>query len=177
MFLYKRAQIFVADVWGAFGGAGLGAFPDLHRLTTFADYRVPVLLRQLSVLHYSPELAAKVTVLAFGYQLQTAKKNSQMKECTRDCGSRGFSATPPTLLPKVHVSAITKNNECQVASNLFTRPTKVPMVLQQLGAAIQCQSCCHVNVTNSRSVSVHRAQTRYKHCRVPAVLRQLGILR
>lgn len=60
IFLYKRAQIFVADVWGAFGGAGLGAFHDLHRLTTFADYRVPVVLRQLGILSYSTELAAKV---------------------------------------------------------------------------------------------------------------------
>lgn len=39
MFLHKRAQIFVADVWGAFGGAGPGAFRDIARLTTFADYR------------------------------------------------------------------------------------------------------------------------------------------
>ncbi|PNG63007.1 hypothetical protein TSOC_015453, partial [Tetrabaena socialis] len=26
VFLYKRAQIFVGDVFGAFGGEGLGAF-------------------------------------------------------------------------------------------------------------------------------------------------------
>lgn len=60
MFLYKRAQIFAADVWGAFGGAGLGTFSDLHRLTTFADYRVPVVLRQLGILNYSAQLAAQV---------------------------------------------------------------------------------------------------------------------
>ena len=62
MFLYKRAQIFVADVWGAFGGAGLGAFSDVGRLTTFADYRVPVVLRQLGILVYSADLAAQVRV-------------------------------------------------------------------------------------------------------------------
>lgn len=60
MFLYKRAQIFVGDMWGAFGGLGLGAFHDIGRLTTFADYRVPVVLRQLGALRYSPALAAKV---------------------------------------------------------------------------------------------------------------------
>lgn len=40
VFFYKRAQIFVGDVWGAFGGQGLGAFDDIHCLTMFADYRV-----------------------------------------------------------------------------------------------------------------------------------------
>ena len=33
MFLYKRAQIFAGDLWGAFGGTGLGAFHDVDRLT------------------------------------------------------------------------------------------------------------------------------------------------
>ncbi len=63
VFLYKRAQIFVADVWGAFGGAGLGAFSDIGRLTTFADYRVPVVLRQLGVLRYADNLAKQVKEL------------------------------------------------------------------------------------------------------------------
>jgi hypothetical protein len=39
VFFYKRAQIFAADVYGAFGGRGLGAFNDADRLTCFADYR------------------------------------------------------------------------------------------------------------------------------------------
>jgi hypothetical protein len=37
--LLKRAQILVADVWACFGGTGLGAFNDMHRITMFADYR------------------------------------------------------------------------------------------------------------------------------------------
>ena len=41
-------------------GKGLGAFPDIGELTMFADYRVPVVLRQLDILQYSPELAHKV---------------------------------------------------------------------------------------------------------------------
>lgn len=36
LFYYKRAQIFVGDVFGAFGGQGLGSFPDIGQLTTFA---------------------------------------------------------------------------------------------------------------------------------------------
>ena len=31
VFFYKRAQIFVGDLWGSFGGAGLGAFDDIER--------------------------------------------------------------------------------------------------------------------------------------------------
>lgn len=54
----KRAQILVADLHGAFGGEGLGAFSDLDQLTAFADYKVPQVLRRFGVLRYSPELEA-----------------------------------------------------------------------------------------------------------------------
>ena len=57
---YKRAQIFVADVWGAFGGQGAGAFSDIGALTMFADYRVPAQLRTMDLLEYSPGLASRV---------------------------------------------------------------------------------------------------------------------
>src|ERR1700753_2903878 len=33
---FKRAQIFVADVWAAFDGDGLGQFNDIDRITMFA---------------------------------------------------------------------------------------------------------------------------------------------
>ncbi|CAI5471145.1 unnamed protein product [Closterium sp. Yama58-4] len=58
--LFKRAQIFVADVWGAFNGRGLGHFSDIHRLTMFADYVVPAVLRSRGVLRYAAGLAAAV---------------------------------------------------------------------------------------------------------------------
>ena len=58
--LYKRAQIFAADVWGAFGGRGIGAFDDVAALTTFADYRVPQLLRARGAVWLEPELAAQI---------------------------------------------------------------------------------------------------------------------
>jgi hypothetical protein len=60
VFFYKRAQIFVGDVYGAFGGKGLGCFHDIDQLTMFADYRVPVVLRLMGLLHYSPELQQQV---------------------------------------------------------------------------------------------------------------------
>jgi hypothetical protein len=56
----KRAQIFVSDLWGTFGGIGFGHFTDLESLTAFADYRLPQLLRQHGILHYADELAERV---------------------------------------------------------------------------------------------------------------------
>ena len=79
VYFYKRAQIFVGDVWTAFGkkrclreecGVGVasgsvdsGAFFDIENLTAFADYRLPQLLRARGVLVYSDSLAAAVDAL------------------------------------------------------------------------------------------------------------------
>ena len=52
VFFYKRAQILVGDLWGAFQGSGVGQFSDIEVLTTFADYRVPVVLRTEGALVY-----------------------------------------------------------------------------------------------------------------------------
>ncbi|XP_014519503.2 queuosine salvage protein [Vigna radiata var. radiata] len=60
VFLYKRAQIFAADLWGAFGGQGYGEFKDVGSLTIMADYIVPAVLRQLGVLKYSSALASTI---------------------------------------------------------------------------------------------------------------------
>jgi len=60
IFLYKRAQIFVGDIYGAYEGKGLGEFSDLSYLTCFADYRVPQLLRHLGILTYDEKLAKKI---------------------------------------------------------------------------------------------------------------------
>lgn len=57
---YKRAQICVADLAGALDGRGYGEFHDLDRLTAFADYKVPQVLRRLGILAYAPALAEKV---------------------------------------------------------------------------------------------------------------------
>ncbi|XP_044469955.1 queuosine salvage protein-like [Mangifera indica] len=57
VFLYKRAQIFAADLWGAFKGKGYGEFKDIGAITMFADYVVPAVLQQLGVLKYSSSLA------------------------------------------------------------------------------------------------------------------------
>lgn len=61
---YKRAQIAVADVWAALGRCSTSNqrchFTDMNLITTFPDYRVPQILRQVGALQYTPELAAKV---------------------------------------------------------------------------------------------------------------------
>ena len=56
----KRAQICVADLYGAFNGQSWGAFQDLDQLTIFADYKLPQVLRHYGALVYTPELAAQV---------------------------------------------------------------------------------------------------------------------
>ncbi len=56
----KRAQICVADLYGALGGKRWGAFTDLDKLTIFADYKLPQVLRHFGVLEYAPELAQRI---------------------------------------------------------------------------------------------------------------------
>jgi hypothetical protein len=58
--LYKRAQILVSDLHGIYAGQGLGAFSDLDRLTAFADYKIPQVLREAGILVYSAGLASTV---------------------------------------------------------------------------------------------------------------------
>ncbi|KAK6923973.1 Queuosine salvage protein family [Dillenia turbinata] len=58
VFFYKRAQIFAADLWGAFKGQGFGKFKDIASITIFADYIVPAVLRHLGVLRYGSSVAS-----------------------------------------------------------------------------------------------------------------------
>ncbi len=43
----------------------MGCFHDIHKLTMFADYRVPVVLRELGVLQYNAELDRKARLAPF----------------------------------------------------------------------------------------------------------------
>ncbi|MFO7462089.1 MAG: queuosine salvage family protein [Desulfatiglandales bacterium] len=60
VYFYKRAQLFAADLYGAFEGRGWGEFHDLSDLTAFADYKLPQVLRHAGILEYSKPLAEKV---------------------------------------------------------------------------------------------------------------------
>jgi arginase family enzyme len=57
---YKRAQIVIADVWGAYGRPRDTSHPcyfhDLNEMTMFADYRVPQILCHMGILKYSSKL-------------------------------------------------------------------------------------------------------------------------
>lgn len=77
---YKRAQIFVADIWGAYGRRHLTSttttttspfvFHDIAELTMFADYRVPQILEHVGVLQYSTKLQTALDnreVIPFGH--------------------------------------------------------------------------------------------------------------
>jgi len=57
---FKRAQICVADLYGAFSGKQWGAFTDMDQLTIFADYKLPQLLHHFGVLQYHPTLAERI---------------------------------------------------------------------------------------------------------------------
>ncbi|MBM4416984.1 MAG: hypothetical protein FJ033_01500 [Chloroflexi bacterium] len=57
---YKRAQLLASDLHGAFGDEKWGAFDDLDRLTAFADYKLPQILRAWGILVYLPSLEQKI---------------------------------------------------------------------------------------------------------------------
>lgn len=59
----KRAQILAGDLFGAFEGQGPGALRRLDRLTAFADYKVPQVLRELGILRYVDDLADRIDSL------------------------------------------------------------------------------------------------------------------
>lgn len=80
VFLYKRAQIFVADLWGAFKGKGYGEFNDIGEITIFADYIVPAVLQQLGVLKYSAALAG--TIEANGEIGSGSEEEVELRTCS-----------------------------------------------------------------------------------------------
>jgi len=56
IYFYKRAQIYAADLYGAFAGKDWGYFKDMDILTAFADYKLPQVLRHVGILQYSPSM-------------------------------------------------------------------------------------------------------------------------
>jgi hypothetical protein len=60
VFFHKRAQIIAADLYGAFNGKKWGRFMDMDKVTAFADYKLPQVLRHLGILHYTDALAKKI---------------------------------------------------------------------------------------------------------------------
>ncbi|ETV95153.1 hypothetical protein H310_11419 [Aphanomyces invadans] len=96
VFLYKRVQILVGDVWAAYGRHivdmavpsthVVGGFYDIDRLTMFADYRVPQVLRPEGVLQYSLALEALIqakTPIPSGSQMEIEIRASTIQAVER----------------------------------------------------------------------------------------------
>lgn len=60
VFFYKRGQLFAADLNGAFNGKDWGDFHDIDKLTAFADYKLPQVLRHVGIFRYAPSLAGRI---------------------------------------------------------------------------------------------------------------------
>jgi len=57
---YKRAQILIGDLYCAFNGEKWGNLKNLDKITIFADYKVPQILRGYGILKYVGSLADKI---------------------------------------------------------------------------------------------------------------------
>ena len=57
---YKRAQLAVGMIYQAFDRRDWGDFADFDRLTVYADYKLPQILRKLGILVYDGDLASLV---------------------------------------------------------------------------------------------------------------------
>ncbi len=60
VYFWKRAQIFASDISTAFSGKGWGEYRDMERLTAFADYKLPQVLRELGIISYNQGLASRI---------------------------------------------------------------------------------------------------------------------
>ena len=98
VYLWKRAQILVAETWAAFyppspshphplfpGPQG----PAMHQLTMFADYRVPQILHHLNILTYPPSLLEQLradTPIAHGSREEVSIRAASIVavDCIRD---------------------------------------------------------------------------------------------
>lgn len=60
VYLWKRAQILVGDIYGITRGIGAGYFDDLDYLTAFSDYKLPQILNHWKIIGYSPKLEEKI---------------------------------------------------------------------------------------------------------------------
>jgi len=70
----KRAQILPADLAGIFDNKGPGEFNDLDKLTAFADYKVPQVLRHIGIIQYNGLISYSVdsgSLIPSGSEMET----------------------------------------------------------------------------------------------------------
>lgn len=58
IYFQKRPQLLIADVYQAFNGEGYGKFSNVNELTACADYKLPLVLREIGILRYDDELSS-----------------------------------------------------------------------------------------------------------------------
>jgi hypothetical protein len=56
----KRAQLLVADIHQIFNGVSFGKLDNMDKITACADYKLPLILNNLGILEYTPELSQKI---------------------------------------------------------------------------------------------------------------------
>ncbi|HZC06439.1 MAG TPA: queuosine salvage family protein [Ktedonobacterales bacterium] len=95
----KRAQICVADLRAITGGVGASDIHGIERLTAFADYKLPQLLRRFGAITYAPELAAQVdsyTLIPAGSPAEVEIRSATLwavELLRRELARRGVSRT------------------------------------------------------------------------------------
>jgi len=60
IYFYKRAQLFISDIYQSFDEKSYGELKNISNLTACADYKLPQILRKLGILSYSKNLAEKI---------------------------------------------------------------------------------------------------------------------
>lgn len=75
VYILKRAQILVGDLWACFKGKGFGEFSDIQEITMFADYRVPQILYAMGCIKYTPRLYNKIQ----SKELLTSKSQEEVE--------------------------------------------------------------------------------------------------
>ena len=105
---YKRAQILVGDLWACFENKGPGEFPDIDRLTMFADYRVPQILLHLDMIQYTKEF------------YQRLQKDPHLDvQCQEEIEIRGCSIWAVELLRDYMVEMGAKNANSATVPSLW----------------------------------------------------------
>lgn len=75
VYFYKRAQLLVADIFQIFNGKNFGALENTDQITACADYKLPLILRNLGILEYAPALAEKI-----GNKIEIQKDSAEETE-------------------------------------------------------------------------------------------------
>ena len=101
-------------------GRGLGCFHDIGALTMFADYRVPVVLRQMGVLTYSQDLATKAGA--------TAVPSSPCLPCPH-AGCNSLPESSAVALSVLHLQPVGAKGDCRSACQKL-QDIKVTIVIK-----------------------------------------------